>query len=79
MFAEEGLEDSGVAITITRLKSHRKCLVGLGGCCSTQAQELEAFAHEEWAKIPVYCCEKRVSSYVSHVKDIITAKKSCAK
>uniref|UniRef100_A0A3B4ZPX8 Tc1-like transposase DDE domain-containing protein n=1 Tax=Stegastes partitus TaxID=144197 RepID=A0A3B4ZPX8_9TELE len=41
--------------------------------------ELEAFAHEEWAKIPAGRCKKLVSSYVSRLKDVITAKGCCTK
>ena len=41
--------------------------------------ELDAFAHEEWAKIPVDSCKKLVSSYVSHLKEVIIAKGCCTK
>lgn len=41
--------------------------------------ELEAFAHEEWAKIPVDRCKKLVSSYASRLKDVIVAKGCCTK
>ena len=41
--------------------------------------ELEAFAHEEWAKIPIGRCKTLVSSYVSRLKDVITGKGCCTK
>jgi len=40
----------------------------------TNVNELEAFAHEECAKIPIDRCKKLVSSYIAHLKDIIIAK-----
>uniref|UniRef100_A0A8C5PQH3 Transposase n=1 Tax=Leptobrachium leishanense TaxID=445787 RepID=A0A8C5PQH3_9ANUR len=36
--------------------------------------ELEAFAHDEWAKIPVDRCKTLVSSYASRFKAVITVK-----
>ena len=36
--------------------------------------ELEAIAHEEWAKIPVDRCKTLVSSYASCLKAVITGK-----
>ena len=41
--------------------------------------ELEAFAHEEWAKIPVDRCKTLVSSYASRLKAVITGKGCCTK
>uniref|UniRef100_A0A8C5M7V7 Transposase n=1 Tax=Leptobrachium leishanense TaxID=445787 RepID=A0A8C5M7V7_9ANUR len=41
--------------------------------------ELEAFAHDEWAKIPVDRCKTLVSSYASHLKAVITVKGCCTK
>ncbi|KAI4876531.1 hypothetical protein NFI96_000478, partial [Prochilodus magdalenae] len=39
--------------------------------------ELEAFAHEEWAKIPIGRCKTLVSSYASRLKAVITGKGWC--
>uniref|UniRef100_A0A8C5Q5J6 Tc1-like transposase DDE domain-containing protein n=1 Tax=Leptobrachium leishanense TaxID=445787 RepID=A0A8C5Q5J6_9ANUR len=39
--------------------------------------ELEAFAHDEWAKIPVDRCKTLVSSYASRLKAVITVKGCC--
>ena len=36
--------------------------------------ELEAFAHEEWAKIPQERCQKLVSGYASRLQQVITSK-----
>ena len=36
--------------------------------------ELEAYAHEEWAKIPKERCKKLVSEYKRRLKQVITAK-----
>jgi len=36
--------------------------------------ELEAIAHEEWAKIPQKHCQKLVSGYTSRLLQVITAK-----
>uniref|UniRef100_A0A8C5Q6X8 Transposase n=1 Tax=Leptobrachium leishanense TaxID=445787 RepID=A0A8C5Q6X8_9ANUR len=41
--------------------------------------ELEAFAHDEWAKIPVDRCKTLVSSYASCLKAVITVKGCCIK
>uniref|UniRef100_A0A8C5N0N9 Transposase n=1 Tax=Leptobrachium leishanense TaxID=445787 RepID=A0A8C5N0N9_9ANUR len=41
--------------------------------------ELEAFAHDEWAKIPVDRCKTLVSSYASCLKAVITVKGCCTK
>uniref|UniRef100_A0A8C5PAV5 Tc1-like transposase DDE domain-containing protein n=1 Tax=Leptobrachium leishanense TaxID=445787 RepID=A0A8C5PAV5_9ANUR len=41
--------------------------------------ELEAFAHDEWAKIPVDRCKTLVSSYASRLKAVITVKGCCTK
>uniref|UniRef100_A0A8C5MWS3 Transposase n=1 Tax=Leptobrachium leishanense TaxID=445787 RepID=A0A8C5MWS3_9ANUR len=41
--------------------------------------ELEAFAHDEWAKIPVDGCKTLVSSYASRLKAVITVKGCCTK
>lgn len=41
--------------------------------------ELEAFAREEWAKIPVDHCKTLVSSYTSRLEAVITAKGCCTK
>ncbi|KAI4900273.1 hypothetical protein NFI96_023147 [Prochilodus magdalenae] len=41
--------------------------------------ELEAFAHEEWAKIPIGRCKTLVSSYASRLKAVITGKGCCTK
>uniref|UniRef100_A0A8C5LM47 Transposase Tc1-like domain-containing protein n=1 Tax=Leptobrachium leishanense TaxID=445787 RepID=A0A8C5LM47_9ANUR len=41
--------------------------------------ELEAFAHDEWAKIPVDRCKTLVSSYASSLKAVITVKGCCTK
>uniref|UniRef100_A0A8C5MIC2 Transposase n=1 Tax=Leptobrachium leishanense TaxID=445787 RepID=A0A8C5MIC2_9ANUR len=41
--------------------------------------ELEAFAHDEWAKIPVDRSKKLVSSYASCLKAVITVKGCCTK
>ena len=41
--------------------------------------ELEAFAHEEWAKIPVDRCLKLVSTYTSRLHAVIDAKGCCTK
>lgn len=41
--------------------------------------ELEAFAHEEWAKIPVGRCKTLVSGYALRLKDVITRKGCCTK
>uniref|UniRef100_A0A8C5R0D3 Transposase n=1 Tax=Leptobrachium leishanense TaxID=445787 RepID=A0A8C5R0D3_9ANUR len=41
--------------------------------------ELEAFAHDELAKIPVDRCKTLVSSYASHLKAVITVKGCCTK
>uniref|UniRef100_A0A8C5R5K8 Tc1-like transposase DDE domain-containing protein n=1 Tax=Leptobrachium leishanense TaxID=445787 RepID=A0A8C5R5K8_9ANUR len=41
--------------------------------------ELEAFAHDEWAKIPVDRWKTLVSSYASHLKAVITVKGCCTK
>uniref|UniRef100_A0A8C5WK94 Transposase Tc1-like domain-containing protein n=1 Tax=Leptobrachium leishanense TaxID=445787 RepID=A0A8C5WK94_9ANUR len=41
--------------------------------------ELEAFAHDEWAKIPVDGCKTLVSSYASPLKAVITVKGCCTK
>uniref|UniRef100_A0A8C5LMJ6 Transposase n=1 Tax=Leptobrachium leishanense TaxID=445787 RepID=A0A8C5LMJ6_9ANUR len=41
--------------------------------------ELEAFAHDEWAKIPVDRCKTLVSSYASLLKAVITVKGCCTK
>uniref|UniRef100_A0A8C5PID1 Transposase n=1 Tax=Leptobrachium leishanense TaxID=445787 RepID=A0A8C5PID1_9ANUR len=41
--------------------------------------ELEAFAHDEWAKIPVDRCKTLVSSYASRLKAVITVKGCCNK
>uniref|UniRef100_A0A8C5MA01 Reverse transcriptase domain-containing protein n=1 Tax=Leptobrachium leishanense TaxID=445787 RepID=A0A8C5MA01_9ANUR len=39
--------------------------------------ELEAFAHDEWAKIPVDRCKTLVTSYASRLKAVITVKGCC--
>uniref|UniRef100_A0A8C5MW04 Transposase n=1 Tax=Leptobrachium leishanense TaxID=445787 RepID=A0A8C5MW04_9ANUR len=41
--------------------------------------ELEAFAHDEWVKIPVDGCKTLVSSYASRLKAVITVKGCCTK
>uniref|UniRef100_A0A8C5QI98 Tc1-like transposase DDE domain-containing protein n=1 Tax=Leptobrachium leishanense TaxID=445787 RepID=A0A8C5QI98_9ANUR len=41
--------------------------------------ELEAFAHDEWAKIPVDRCKTLVSSYASRLKAVKTVKGCCTK
>uniref|UniRef100_A0A8C5PDE5 Transposase n=1 Tax=Leptobrachium leishanense TaxID=445787 RepID=A0A8C5PDE5_9ANUR len=41
--------------------------------------ELEAFAHDEWAKILVDRCKTLVSSYASCLKAVITVKGCCTK
>uniref|UniRef100_A0A8C5N259 Transposase n=1 Tax=Leptobrachium leishanense TaxID=445787 RepID=A0A8C5N259_9ANUR len=41
--------------------------------------ELEAFAHDEWAKIPVDRCKTLVLSYASRLKAVITVKGCCTK
>uniref|UniRef100_A0A8C5MZ74 Transposase Tc1-like domain-containing protein n=1 Tax=Leptobrachium leishanense TaxID=445787 RepID=A0A8C5MZ74_9ANUR len=41
--------------------------------------ELEALAHDEWAKIPVDRCKTLVSSYASRLKAVITVKGCCTK
>ena len=41
--------------------------------------ELEAIAHEEWAKIPQKLCQKLVTGYISRLQQIITAKWCSAK
>ena len=40
----------------------------------SNSNELEAFAHEEWAKIPVERCKKLVSTYRKCLLDVIKAK-----
>uniref|UniRef100_A0A8C5MPB6 Tc1-like transposase DDE domain-containing protein n=1 Tax=Leptobrachium leishanense TaxID=445787 RepID=A0A8C5MPB6_9ANUR len=41
--------------------------------------ELEAFAHDEWAEIPIDRCKTLVSSYASCLKAVITVKGCCTK
>jgi len=35
--------------------------------------ELEAIAHEEWAKINQKCCQKLMSGNTAHLQQVITA------
>uniref|UniRef100_A0A8C5Q9A8 Transposase n=1 Tax=Leptobrachium leishanense TaxID=445787 RepID=A0A8C5Q9A8_9ANUR len=46
---------------------------------SKNVTELEAFAHDEWAKIPVDRCKTLVASYASRLKAVITVKGCCTK
>uniref|UniRef100_A0A8C5PAN1 Tc1-like transposase DDE domain-containing protein n=1 Tax=Leptobrachium leishanense TaxID=445787 RepID=A0A8C5PAN1_9ANUR len=48
-------------------------------CKPKNVTELEAFAHDEWAKIPVDRCKTLVSSYASRLKAVITVKGCCTK
>ncbi|KAF7646122.1 hypothetical protein LDENG_00193360 [Lucifuga dentata] len=48
-------------------------------CKPKNINELEAIAHEEWAKIPEERCQKLVSGYASHLQQVITAKGCSAK
>uniref|UniRef100_A0A8C5LJZ5 Transposase n=1 Tax=Leptobrachium leishanense TaxID=445787 RepID=A0A8C5LJZ5_9ANUR len=51
-------------------------------CKPKNVTELEAFAHDEWAKIPVDRCKTLVSSYASRLKrlkTVITVKGCCTK
>lgn len=41
--------------------------------------ELEAIAHEEWAKIPKERCQKLTSSYAKRLQQVIAAKGCCTK
>lgn len=62
------LERPGVAFSVTRFKPDLKYLVGFKKAVAARKPsnitELEAFAHEEWAKIPIERCKKLVLSYL---------------
>jgi len=47
----------------------------VAACKPKNITELEAIAHEEWAKIPQKRCQKlMVSGYTSHLQQVVTAK-----
>ena len=41
-------------------------------------RELETFAYEEWAKIPLERCQKLVAGYTSRLQQITAAAKVCS-
>lgn len=51
----------------------------VAACKPKNVTELEAFALEEWAKIPISRCKTLVSSYASRLKDVVTRKGCCTK
>ena len=46
----------------------------VAACKPKNISELEATAHEEWAKIPQERCQKLVSGYTSCLQQVMTAK-----
>lgn len=51
----------------------------VAACKPVNLSQLEAFAIEAWAKIPTACCQKLVSWYAKHLREVIKAKGCCTK